>query len=76
VQSFREASACVQLESPEQLLPSVQKLLQEPAARRQLGDTAQTVVLQQQGATISTAVMLADLMARSANRPQSHRNAA
>lgn len=76
VQSFREASACVQLESREQLTPAVQKLLQEPASRRLLGDTAQAVVRQQQGATITTAAMLADLVARSARRPQTHRNAA
>ena len=76
VQSFRAASACVPLESPAELLPMVGKLVADSADRRRLGDAAQTVVLQQQGATISTAVMLADLIARSAERPQSHRNAA
>ncbi len=76
VQSFRAASACVQLESPAELLPMVGKLVADCADRRRLGDAAQAVVLRQQGATFATAAMLAELVAASAVAPQSRRDAA
>ena len=76
VQSFRAASACVQLESPAELLPMVGKLVADCADRRRLGDAAQAVVLRQQGATFATAAMLAELVAASAVTPQSRRDAA
>ena len=76
VQSFREASACVQLESPTELLTMVEKLVADSADRRRLGDAAQSVVLRQQGATFATAAMLAELVAASAVIPPCHRDAA
>ena len=76
VQSFKAASACIQLESTDLLLPTVRKLLNDPVCRRSLGHAAQAVVRQQQGATITTARLLADLVAISGERSQASHYAA
>lgn len=62
VESFREASACLQLQTPDQLQEAVDQLLRDSGARQTLGQRAQQVVLRQQGATKLTASLLADLL--------------
>lgn len=62
VQSFRDASACMQLGTPEDLLKAVEQLLKDAEFRRQLGNAARAVVQQQQGATSVTAALLASLV--------------
>lgn len=62
VESFREASACIQLQSPDQLHETVAQLLRDEAQRQSLGDRAQEVVIRQQGATKLTASLLSDLL--------------
>ena len=58
VQVFLEAEACLQLASPEQLLPTLRQLLQEPAARQRLGALARQTVQRQQGAVSLTIRLL------------------
>ena len=62
VESFREASACIQLQSPDQLHETVAQLLRDGAQRQSLGHRAQEVVIRQQGATKLTASLLSDLL--------------
>ena len=62
VESFRDASACIQFQSPDEVEPMIGQLLQDADRRRSLGQRAQQVVLRQQGATQLTASFLADLL--------------
>ncbi len=62
VECFRDASACVQLQTPDQLVQLVHQFLTDPVGRAQHGMNAQRVVLRQQGATALTASLLVDLM--------------
>ena len=58
VRIFQEADACQQLQGPEELQSTIRKLLQDPAARKRMGDAAHRTVLSQQGATTRTAELL------------------
>lgn len=62
VQTFKEACACVQLDSPDELTSVVARLLGDPAERQTLGDAAQNAVTSQSGATAYTARLLADIL--------------
>ncbi len=62
VQTFKEANACVQLDSPEQLTPVVARLLTNPTERQLLGDAARNAVKAQSGATATTATLLAKIL--------------
>jgi len=62
VQTFKEANACVQLDSPEELTPVVARLLADPAKRQSLGDAARSAVKSQSGATANTAMLLAEIL--------------
>lgn len=58
VQMFLEAAACLQLSTPEQLLPTLQQLLQQPGERQRLGALARQTVQRQQGAVSLTIQLL------------------
>lgn len=58
VQVFLEAEACLQLADPTQLLPTLRRLLQDPAARQRLGAIARQTVQRQQGAVSVTIKLL------------------
>lgn len=62
VAAFRTADACLQLTRPDDLLPTLQRLLADSAARHALGQRAQQVVVAQQGATQATAALLCRLL--------------
>ncbi len=66
VQIFKEADACRQLTSPEELLPVLEHLLNNEPTRRALGHKAQQTVLHHQGATSTTASLLLQLLTPSA----------
>lgn len=61
VQIFKEASACRQLTSPEELLGALRQFLTNASERQELGRKAQQTVLNQQGATSKTARLLLQL---------------
>ncbi len=58
VQVFLEAEACLQLADPTQLVPTLRRLLQDPAARQRLGAIARQTVQRQQGAVSVTIKLL------------------
>ena len=62
VQTFKEANACVQLDSPEELTSAVARLLTNPTERRSLGDAALRAVKSQSGATTTTATLLVEIL--------------
>ena len=62
VQTFRDADACLQLQSPAELTPVIASLISNSARRKELGDAAQHVVQSQAGATISTAALLVQVL--------------
>ena len=62
VERFRDADGCIQLQSPNQLTSTVDKMLNDSARRLQLGRNAQKAVLQQQGATTRTAELLHEVL--------------
>ena len=62
VQTFKEANACVQLDSPEEFTSAVARLLACPAERQSLGDAAQNAVKLQTGATANTATLLLEVV--------------
>ena len=75
VQAFKEADACIQLQEPEELSPTLARLLSDQAARVSLGSAAQNTVMTQAGATARTATLLAEVI----NLPpinREHRNRA
>ncbi|HQZ69591.1 MAG TPA: 3-deoxy-D-manno-octulosonic acid transferase, partial [Planctomycetaceae bacterium] len=63
VQSFREADACLQLQSEDELTPTIARLLSDSVRRKELGDAAQRVVESQAGATKHTAALLMQALA-------------
>lgn len=62
VAAFRSSSACIQLEHEAQFTDTVRHLLRHPREREQLAASARHVVSSQQGATQSTAHLLAGLV--------------
>lgn len=62
VRLFREADACVQMESPEDLTPLIASLVADHNRRLKLGNAAQHVVVAQSGATHKTASLLLKLI--------------
>jgi 3-deoxy-D-manno-octulosonic-acid transferase len=62
VAAFRQADACLPLNSPEELLTTLRRLLQNPRERQERGDRARQVVTAQQGATRTTAALLCQLL--------------
>lgn len=62
VSGFREARACIQLDSPEEMLPAVRSLLTDPELRRETGRRAREVVSSQQGAVQKTVDLLIGLI--------------
>ena len=58
VQTFKEVNACVQLDSPKELTPTIARLLADPAECQSLGDAARNAVKAQTGATANTALLL------------------
>lgn len=69
VECFREDSACIELEAPEQLLPTLQSLVTDRDRCVQAGRTSQNVVLRQQGATRLTASLLCEVLAQTRALP-------
>lgn len=69
VTSFRDAAACLEIPDPDQLLPVLRTLCQDPEARRRLGTAAAQVVLSQQGATQRTAALLRQVLLEAARAP-------
>ena len=69
VQTFKEANACVQLDSPEELRATVARLLGDPTERQSLGDAARNAVKSNSGATARTAMLLTEILySRTAKR--------
>lgn len=62
VQIFKEADACRQLTSPEELSEALRQFLSNTSERQELGRKAQQTVLNQQGATSTTARLLLQLV--------------
>ena len=62
VQIFMEADACRQLTSPEELSEALRQFLSNTSERQELGRKAQQTVLNQQGATSTTARLLLQLV--------------
>lgn len=62
VECFRDADGCIQMNHPEQLAETIDKLLMDPSRRADLGTNAQRVVLKQQGATSLTSSLLLDVL--------------
>ena len=62
VECFRDADGCIQMNHPEQLAETIDKLLMDPSRRADLGTNAQRVVLNQQGATSLTSSLLLDVL--------------
>ncbi len=69
VQTFKEANACVQLDSPEEFTSAVARLLACPAERQSLGDAAQNAVKLQTGATANTATLLLEVVYSQTAKP-------
>lgn len=61
VAAFKSANACIQLESERQFTETIRRLLNNPSEREQLAAAAKQVVVSQQGATLATAKLLAQL---------------
>ena len=62
VECFREASASIELQSPEDLAVALRQLVTDEDRRRQAGLTAREVVRRQQGATRITVALLIALV--------------
>jgi 3-deoxy-D-manno-octulosonic-acid transferase len=67
VRTCKDANACLQLNSPEELTPTLMRLLTDPAERQLLGTAAQAVVESQAGATVRTASLLVAILPKSSN---------
>jgi 3-deoxy-D-manno-octulosonic-acid transferase len=67
VRTFKEANACLQLNSPEELTPTLLRLVTDQAERQLLGVAAQVAVKSQIGATEKTASLLVEILPESAN---------
>jgi len=66
VRTFKDANACLQLNSAEELTPTLLRLLIGRAERKLLGITAQAAVKSQVGATAKTASLLVEILPKSA----------
>ncbi len=75
VRTFKDASACQQLNSPEELTPAILRLVTDRAERQLLGLTAQEVVRSQVGATAKTVTMLLAILPKSTGSQPQHRAA-
>ncbi len=62
VLAFHEAQACIQLQQPEQLAPTLARLLSDSAECNRLGAAARETVNSQVGATARTVSLLADIV--------------
>ena len=62
VRTFKDANACLQLNSAEELTPTLLRLVTDPAERQLLGVTAQAAVRTQVGATAKTASLLVEIL--------------
>jgi len=62
VRTFKDANACVQLNAPEELTPTLLRLVKDRAERQLLGVAAQAAVRSQAGATARTAALLAQIL--------------
>lgn len=62
VEAFRNADACIQLQSPDQLVKVVRSLLEDDEYRNRLGVASRQFVQRQQGATALTASLLAEML--------------
>ncbi|MCA9011880.1 MAG: 3-deoxy-D-manno-octulosonic acid transferase [Planctomycetaceae bacterium] len=76
VLAFHESYACIQLQQPEQLAPTLARLMSDPAERECLGAAARETVKAQVGATARTASLLADILHSSPMAERIRRNAA
>lgn len=61
--AFREANGLVEIASPAELAPTLERLLDDPAARRELGERAKRAASTQQGVAKRRAAELIDLHA-------------
>ncbi len=66
VRTFKDANACLQLNSPEELTPTLLRLVTDRAERQLLGVTAQAAVRSQVGATAKTVSLLVEILPKSA----------
>ena len=62
VRTFKDANACLQLNSPEELTPTLLRLVADRAERQTLGLAAQAAVRSQVGATAKTASLLVEIL--------------
>ncbi|MDA1229905.1 MAG: 3-deoxy-D-manno-octulosonic acid transferase [Planctomycetota bacterium] len=62
VQTFKDARACVQLDSPDELAATVVRLATHPVERIRRGQSAQQAVIAQAGATAATVMLLAGIL--------------
>jgi len=62
VQAFKEAEACIQLQTPEELTPTLAQLLADPAKRQKLGAAAKNAVMSQTGTTVYTVTLLVEIL--------------
>ncbi len=67
VRIFLEADACLQLQSKDELTPTITGLLSDSVRRIELGSSAKRVVQSQAGATQQTAALLMQTLASPAN---------
>lgn len=67
VRTFKDANACLQLNSPELLTSTLLRLVTDRAERQLLGVAAQAAVKSQAGATAKTASLLVEILPTSAN---------
>jgi 3-deoxy-D-manno-octulosonic-acid transferase len=65
---FREAEACRELATPEDLCRALLELLNDPGERERLSHAAQQLVLRQQGATAETIELLQRLLVDAAGQ--------
>lgn len=70
VRTFKDANACLQLNSREELTSTLVRLVADRAERQLLGVTAQAVVKPQVGATAKTASLLVQLLPKSSHDRQ------
>lgn len=66
VRTFKDANACLQLNRPEELTPTLLRLVTDRAERQLLGVTAQAAVKSQIGATAKTASLLIEILPKPA----------
>ena len=76
VHAFKEADACIRLREPEELAPTLARLLSDSAQRKSLGNAAQNAVVAQAGATARTATLLAEVLKAPPMQKNLNRNAA